>query len=324
MFRYNYVVFGNDGSLMRAAYNDCKKNNQTRYIETLDINSAFAKILFKYHTSPRINKLFRMPFRGMWNKFSFRNSFKNDLPICFIFFGNDTRRIDNGLIEYLRNHYKGCKIVSFCQDLIRTYGDEFEKNKAKFDYVFSFDHGDVQKYALRYQPLVYSKIALEMPDETYKSDVYFLGKAKDRLEQIIGIYEYLSNLGLNCKFFVTGVKKEDQKYADKIQYCDGMTYLENIKYVMATKCMVEIMQGGGLGYTIRYAEALTYGKKIITDNAKVVEAPFYNDSFICAFSSLEDIRLDFFNRPLNIDSNEIRTISPLVFFERIDSIILQE
>lgn len=320
-YKYNYVVFGNDGSLMRTAYRDCMKCNQAKYIEMLDIKNSLLNFMFKYHTSPRINAHIRMPFRTVWNGYSFRNDFNNHLPICFIFFGNDTRRINNGLIEYLRGKYKGCKIISFCQDLVKTYGNDFDKYKKKFDYIFSFDHGDAQKYDLLYYPLVYSKLDMPQPDSSYRSDVYFLGKAKDRLEQIIQIYEHLSGMGLNCHFYITGVNEQGQKYPDKIHYCEGFSYEENIKHIIASKCLVEIMQGGGLGYTIRYAEALTYQKKIITNNKMIKKAPFFNDSFICAYDTPDDINEEFFNTPLIIDAKSRNSLSPLVFFKHIDDIL---
>ena len=40
--------------------------------------------------------------------------------------------------------------------------------------------------------------------------------------------------------------------------------------------MLEIMQQGGHGYTLRYCEAIAMGKKLATNNPEIEKAPFYN------------------------------------------------
>ena len=68
-----------------------------------------------------------------------------------------------------------------------------------------------------------------------------------------------------------------------------MTYLENIQHLRQSKCLLEVMQGGGRGYTIRYAEAIMYDKKIITNNSEVQSAPFYDPQKIQHFNCVDEI-----------------------------------
>lgn len=53
-----------------------------------------------------------------------------------------------------------------------------------------------------------------------------------------------------------------------------MTYQENIQHTLHTRCLLEIMQQGGLGYTQRVMEAICEGKKLLTNNSTIKEAPF--------------------------------------------------
>lgn len=322
-YKHNFVVFGNGSDYLRAAYADLIEHPQTDYIDDISIKCKLIKWVYRYHTSPRLNSKVKLPFRRIWNKFSFNSEFENSLPICFIFFGNDLRRIGSGFIEYLRKKYPNCSVIAYCQDLVRTYGKEFERNRNKYDLVFSFDQEDAKKYNMIYQPLVYSKnVEVDISDNCYNSDVYFLGKAKDRLDSIIAAYTLLSNMGLKCNFYIVGVKKENQIMADNIHYCEGLSYDENIKNVLKTKCLLEIMQGEGHGYTLRCAEALTYRKKLLTNNQEVLSASFYDKSFIYVVENFNNaVDGCFFETPVDINEKEAKMLSPLNFLRRIDNLI---
>lgn len=320
--KYNYVVFGSDADYMCTAYADIENCSWAKYIENLDCKNSILNKIYKYHTSPRLNQMVTIPFRKVWNRFSFVNTFEDNKPICFVFFGCDTRRIESGLILYLRKKYPNCKIISFCQDLVRTYGSKFKEFYSLFDAIYSFDQNDVKTYDLIYQPDVYSKINVEEDLNLSNSDVYFLGKAKDRLDQIITVYEKLTDNGLRCEFYITGVEKEKQIYSDQIHYCDGMNYLDNIKHIMKTNCILEIMQGGGHGYTLRYAEAIMYNKKLLTNNPEISKADCFNKDYISVFDDVESIDINFIKgRRININEEIKESLSPLKFFKRVDCML---
>lgn len=60
--------------------------------------------------------------------------------------------------------------------------------KQNFDLVLSYDYNDAKRYDILYYPTPYSAIPVESvtnPD----NDVYFLGKGKNRLTEIIDAYE---------------------------------------------------------------------------------------------------------------------------------------
>lgn len=230
--------------------------------------------------------------KSIWNRWVFREKFDNDNPICFIFFAGRNKEINNGAIYYLRSKYKNCKTVLFYQDLVKKSAlPQIEKIRNQFDLILSFDQLDVKKYNLLYYPLVYSKTDIKKSDIP-KSDIYFVGKAKDRLEDIREVYSRLKDSGLKCDFHITGVSPEDVR-EDGIVYNMPVSYEENLQRIKASKCMLEIMQKGGHGYTLRYCEAIMYDKKIITNNPEIKEAPFYSEQRIQVFENPHEITSDF-------------------------------
>jgi len=155
-----------------------------------------------------------------------------------------------------------------------------------------------------------------MPD----SDVYFLGKAKNRLSEIIGAYKRLRSFGLKCDFHLVGVEKEQQVYKDDIQYISSIDYQTNLQHILHTKCLLEVMQQDGAGYTQRMCEAVALDKKIITNNSMIDKAPFFNDKFILQYSNPSEITRDFcigLKDKENVDYNYKENFSPKELLEFI-------
>ena len=318
--KYNYVYLGSNSDFTRISFGDLEKVDWAKYFcKRIDTNSKVLTKLYQLHTSPKTNRFFRLPGQGIWNKMLFRQTFPEDKPICFVFYPR-SRWLQNGAIEYLRKKYPDCKIALIFQDLVRySYPQGLEEMLKKVDIALSFDHADAEMHGMDYYPLVYSPYDVPEDDLIEESDVYFVGKAKDRLPQILAAYEKLRDAGLKCEFYITGVAPEEQKYADEIHYCGQMSYVENLKRVKKTKCLLEIMQGGGHGYTLRACEAIMYDKKMITDNPEISSAPFFAPELISVFSGAEDINPSFVTaEPTEADYGWKENLSPLKLLEYID------
>lgn len=318
--RYNYVIFGSEVDFLRVSYEDLNKVDYAKYLyRRIDTDNPVLTKLYQLHTSPVTNRFFRLPGQGIWNKMAFRGSFNDDKPICFLFFPR-LRWLQNGIIEYLRKKYPDCKVGLYFGDLVQhAYPNGIEELKKKVDICLSFDHSDAQKYGMYYYPLPYSCYDIPADDTIAESDVYFVGKAKDRLDRILSAYEKFRDAGLKCEFYITGVDPEKQKYVDEIHYCGQMAYIENLKHVRATKALLEIMQQGGHGYTLRACEAIMYDKKMITDNPEIKDAPFYSPERISVFKDENDIEVDFvLKEPVKADYQYKEQLSPVKMLEFID------
>lgn len=289
--KYNFVVFGSDDELYRVSYSELNKYRNVHCIMNyLDVSNKAANYLFRVHSSAASNRLVDLPFKEIWNPLIFRHKFDYAKPICFIFFSRN-QLCNERVISYLKRKYPGSKFVAFWQDLVKYVPMKHFDHMVHhvLDLCLTFDHSDAEKYGMHYYPLVYSPLEKENGPVAINSDIYFLGKAKDRLTEILHAYEKFRQAGLKCDFHIVGVEKEKRKYADEIDYCDSMTYLDNIQHLRQSKCLLEVMQGGGRGYTIRYAEAIMYDKKIITNNSEVQNAPFYDSQKIQHFNCVDEI-----------------------------------
>ena len=293
--KYNYVLFGSPEDYYKVSYSELYDLPGAHCImDGLDSGNQVLQILFKLHTSKKTQEYIDLPLKSIWNKLIFKNPFNDNKPICFVFFPRNPL-CNKNVINYLRQHYPNSKFVGFWQDLVGQIKlPDFEEMRDNYlDICLSFDQGDCLRYGLSYYPLVYSYYGETTNHLLPHSDVYYVGRAKDRLKTIIDIYELLSNSGLVCDFNITGVKKKDQVFPDSIKYLDSMPYVENIEHIKATNCILEIMQGGGTGFTLRYAEAIMYDKKMITNNQAIREASFYSPSRINVFKEIKDIDLGF-------------------------------
>ena len=98
-----------------------------------------------------------------------------------------------------------------------------------------------------------------------------------------------------------------------------MPYEENLKRINKTRCMLEIMQKGGHGYTLRYCEAIAQGKCLITNNPEIANAPFYSPERISVFGDVDAIDLQFVvNSPWKVDYNYIDKLSPVHLLEFLE------
>jgi hypothetical protein len=288
---YNFVIFGSNWDLYKISYKEICELGNAVYIPTpYKFTSPVLKFLYRLHFSPRIKRWFNLPFKGVWNSRYYADEFSDNKPRCFVFFPKWCEFESYGLLKHLRGRYPGSKMICFFQDLIVLEKDlDIEHIKDVFDIVISFDHAECQRYDLEYHHLVYSNYPVEKSPCIPDSDVYFLGKAKSRLGEIIKTYEHLRSNNLKCDFHLVGVDKGDQVYPDEIHYIEHMSYVENLQHVVASKCILEVMQQKGTGYTQRMCEAIAYDKKLLTNNRGIKKAPFYNPKYISVFSNPSDM-----------------------------------
>lgn len=316
----NFVIFASPFDYHQYSYSDVLDTNNVEYIvKSIHSNNKFLNLLFKVHCSLKTNKYINIPFKKLW--FNQLSHFKFDDDIIFIFFAGTTRfnLIKSGYIEYLKKRYPNSKFCCYYTDLVKWHQHEVDINYVKktFDYVYSFDQNDCLKYELDYHQLVYSSTF--NPDKNnICNDVYFVGLAKDRLNEIIEAFKKLSSKGLKCDFHIVGVKKEDRIFEDEIDYCKNVTYEDNLKYISKSKSILEIMQKGGYGFTLRTCEAIMFDKMLITNNCTIKEAPFYSRENIVAIDEIDNNDWDYLKNNSSFNYNFKNSLSPKRFLAELE------
>lgn len=314
---YYYIILGSSWDLYKQSYSDII--NEADYIsEEIVRNSPICR----FHFSKKVNNFINLPFKYIWNYKYYNNKYPLNRPLCFIFMGNWVKlNKEIHYTQYLKKKYPNAKLVCFLQDLYKFYDNK--ELFADFDLKLSFDQGDAEKYGFTYHPLVFSEyrgVINDMP----QTDIYFLGKAKDRFSDIIRTYEILKEENLITDFHLVGVPPKKQIYKDDIHYINKMSYLDNLQHIIHTTCVLEIMQKGGLGYTQRGLEILGMNKKLLTNNQMIHNEPYFNPKFISQFDKPENIDRDFLKHIKDdekIDYHYKEKISPIELLDFIDKII---
>lgn len=231
----------------------------------------------------------------------FHRDMPSDKPVCFVFMGRYTGEVKDFLGEYLRRKYPGCKIVCRFEDIIEkmAYGNFYEY-KDHFDMLLTFDELDAQKYHIPYYPSWYDECEVLDEDGIEETDVLFVGKAKDRLPEIIEAYEKLAGAGLKCKFYLVEVPEEDKVYRDQIEYGEYMPYLKVLQYVKKTKCILEILQKETESETLRVFESIFFDKKLITNNKNIQNRGYYDPQKIFCYEKIEELDPAFVNSGTDI------------------------
>lgn len=129
--------------------------------------------------------------------------------------------------------------------------------------LFTFDDKDAKVYNLQY----HNQFGIRFHFEerfSIKFDFFFLGKTKDRHTEIEEIKNVLRSYGYSLKFL------------ELSDIDTPIPYSENIKYVLESKCVVDVVQKQQYGMTMRPIEALLYKKKLLTNNVNISKYDFYN------------------------------------------------
>ena len=323
---YNYVFFNQPdyrfGVGDGKGYNSICFRDLTHAENIWVYTSLFEHLNFverwAYLVSRHITK-FRWLNHFWYSKVDFSKGWKKQQPLCFIFI--TYLPIDH--LTWLRKTYPDAKFVMFVRDLVSTRSTVIQKmiNNKVIDRWITYDKGDAQKYNFFYYPEVESKIDLPTPS-VYKHDVFFAGLAKNRLSQIIDIYDKLVSLGLKCFFYIKIKKGAPTIEREGIQYSFvNMKYEDILKENLQSKCILEINQEGAVGNTARFLEAVLYNKRLISNNLSIKESKFYTPMYICLFSKPNDITTDIFKDDNSVNYHYNNEFSPLKLIEYIASIL---
>ncbi len=284
-----------------------------------DFMPQWVRFLFCIHTSKKINKKIRLPFQKLWYPIYFKKK-KETKPYCFVVARYD---LPIDYLTYLKKKYPDCRLVKIHRDLVKiTYNYEgySEKNMRNiFDLRMTYDIGEGKLYGFPTFNEIESKINVPIANEYPLCDVFFAGKAKDRLEKLVKAYDIFEKAGLKCEFYITNVSLEEQVQRDGITYSDKyMPYIDMLYKSVNARCILDINQEGAVGYTSRIIEAIIYNKKLITDNITVLKSKYYDQHAIQYIKIIEDIDPQFVNQNCEVNYCYEGDFSPIHLIYQID------
>lgn len=194
--------------------------------------------------------------------------------------------------KYIKNKNPSCKVIMYYWNILNDEYKKFLEDK-NIDEFWTFDKNDSQRYNLKYNPQFYSKDIILNRNEI-EQGVIFLGRAKERKNELIKLEKTLNTLGITTNFYII------EKEKDLIGYDK---YLEGIS---EAKCILDYNQEGQVGLTLRPMEALFLKKKLITNNKDIVNYNFYktNNIFVLGLDDMSNIK-EFIDSPYEEVNEEI-------------------
>ena len=302
-------------------FSDLKNDERVTYVEGSGrkLNNRLLQSFKRIHLSTRINKYINLPFKSIWGCNLDKIDWNDEIAYYLIVCQGALWPIKPSYLEQLKNKYK----IKFAIVLYDYWDSKYAKiaryyvERLQFDYIFSFDHNDCSKYGFEYMNCHYSKLISECPkniNENY--DIYFAGNNKNRIDLLHEIYDKMKSNGAIGNFRISEVPKKKQKFIEII-YNKNIRYNAVIKETLLTNCILEILQNGQSGATLRYYEAVCYNKKLLTNNKNVVNLPFYNSDYIHIFEQPEDIDWDWVKERIPVDYHYDGRFSPIHLIDKI-------
>ncbi len=173
--------------------------------------------------------------------------------------------------------------------LAKKYMPDMIKNGIR---VSTFDKEDSKLLPCRLVPQVHRKIKLPETGEK-AAGIFFVGQLKGR-ESILSNIENIvmtDNIPVNFHLIQSShdktiIPNNLTKYISK----SLMSYYDTLLNINRSECLVDIVQPGQTGLTLRPIEALFYHKKLITNNLSIKKEPFYNKNNIFIIGDPDESR----------------------------------
>lgn len=175
-------------------------------------------------------------------------------------------------------------------DAIRSLGCE----------LWSFDPVDCLHYNMHFNTTYYFK-NLELPLHLKKRvDVFFCGLDKGRRKILDDIQINFERVTLSYYFHII-----DEKVPAS-QQLSRLSYQEYLEHLASSNAVLDVLQEGQEGMTLRVMEALFHQKKLITTQKAIMKSEFYHPDniFVIGEDSWTEIR-NFLERPLYPISKDI-------------------
>lgn len=277
--------------------------------------SRTEEVLCKWHNAWPLNRHKELPFKRCWGK-----KYVNQIPVdCDYILMAESFHLSysQSFLQSLRNQRPIAKLCFVFSNPVGNYNlEKINSMRDNYDIIITFAKDDAEKYGFQYCEVLPYRLPDAVNNVGIESDVFFVGKNKGRLNQILSIYEKLKEQELTCKFYIVGVENQEQKYGEDIVYNHPISYEEVLKHVQKTRCILEILQEGCNYVSMKTCEAIHYHKKLLTTNKYANQSYLYNEQYIRIINNLEDIDKYFVTQVVPAEVYEsailVETYEPLI------------
>lgn len=246
--------------------------------------SVTQKSLWREDLPPFVVKLFRRT--GQYTASKVLNTFddagKYDVAII-----PEPMLTPDALNCFIRNPIAPKQIVLFRNRVDKTNFYILEKRCYGNLEVCTYSLTDAKKYRMLYHPQCWNKDLGKGPEEPIVSDLYFVGYAKSRYQDIIAIKDEIVRNHLIADFTVVSKNGEPMttKYA--------VPYSECVRRMKRSRAILDIVGADNEGLTYRPLEALFLKKKLVTNFLGLQNYDFFmpnrKNIFLIGVDSLDNL-----------------------------------
>ena len=146
----------------------------------------------------------------------------------------------------------------------------------------TFDSRDAQRYGFDLVPQVYCRpddeLRHKLDTEKFEADYFFVGADKNRQEKLTRFISRAEDEGLKGHLHLIHDRHSAGITEELAQYykTENMAYADYLDTLARSRAVLEILQPGQTGMTMRTLEALFLNRKLITDNPEARNFPFYH------------------------------------------------
>ena len=221
-------------------------------------------------------------------------------------------------LMYLKKKYNAHYVLYFIDTIekdVSLYAYYLFRKKV-FDLVYTFDYLDSVKYGIKYWLTPYSCVDIRQDNIKEKVDIYFCGVDSDRSE-IINEISNNKKIGYNMDIISVEGKIIPKTGINLHPLGETLPYSVVLERTLEANTILEIMRPGQVGFTLRTFEAIVYNKKLLTNNTRIIESPFYDSRYVKVFDSVNNIDWNWVARKECVDYKYNGEFSPARFVEEI-------
>lgn len=165
--------------------------------------------------------------------------------------------------------------------------------------IWTFDKNDAQKYGWDLNNQFYFNLKFSLNHKNEEKQVFLACVDKGRYQIAREIRRTLMKLGVVCDFWL--VKQNGKIYDEKDSEWlkdSALSYDVFLEKVQESDIVIDLVQEGQSGITVRILEAIMMNKKIITNNCEIRKSEFYDSQNIYIWNKKNDENqlINFINR----------------------------
>lgn len=296
VFEENLCIEGYEvEALFKEPFQSFNLNNYQKIINIIQ------RIIFKKNTFPL--KADKINFKNFCKK-SLHKLKNEKFDYCLVIRGD--------LIpEFVLKHARSIsgKMIDYQLDGLSVSSKILEYEKY-FDRIFVFDPEDIKRnpsYNLEFLPNCYfGETDFTNPAEI---DLLYIGQfLEKRHQQLFNIHNYLEAQQLYYTSHTSLYQGRDfiPLHSKILHHKISTTYQENLNFVKNAKTIIDFKRDEHDGLSLRFFEAMQFGRKIITDNSSVKNYDFYHPKniFITDFINFDGL-VEFIEKPYQTLPKEI-------------------